>query len=340
MLDLQKITNNDNARTRVYITINIGFGYNSTRILASAEENEDPYRYLGLDIRQIKFHHNPHKSALDMIFNSSSGQIYHNDQSITFKSNTPFKEFCKGLKQSEFNDPHKFSLRTHNCAYAAKFALQLANINIDAPNYVIFNKLGAIFPYFIPAFSLSPTDLYHQARSYKIKTTHLSFQQEIATSALSFWNKKLGDEKQRTIVNNISKDLVQSSKDRPEHTDFYLRTLIETLDLILQLPTEKACENYKAAGRFFQTRTFFSFDNYVKLHTLIAIAGCAVDLLGRSSMLTNLGALALEVSSMAYYFYHLRNKSGVSIEATPLSSQMESLANKRLSDLPSLTFNK
>jgi hypothetical protein len=67
---------------------------------------------------------------------------------INYTSKVSLQEWIKKVETSEFNDHKQYHLLTHNCAYAANFALEAAGIKLfDNKPYVFINRIFDI-PFF------------------------------------------------------------------------------------------------------------------------------------------------------------------------------------------------
>lgn len=71
---------------------------------------------------------------------------YENDFYIQYTSKIPLSTWVQTLQQSDYNDPKKYSLLSHNCAHAAKFALELANIYVFHEQQPYIYSLGILEP--------------------------------------------------------------------------------------------------------------------------------------------------------------------------------------------------
>ena len=99
-------------------------------------------------------------------FNSQSLSCYYflrhisfdDDRYLDFKSEVPLSEWLEKIKQSEYNDPKRYHMLTHNCAHGTNFALEAAGIKLFRGNpYFILNRFD--FPTYLRLPKGWPTEL-------------------------------------------------------------------------------------------------------------------------------------------------------------------------------------
>ena len=212
----------------------------------------------------VKFWHNVSTCGLTNAYQLPT--VHDNDHFVAFDSSVPFNSFCEQLAHSKFNDPCNYSLLRHNCAHGATHALKVAGIPIDAPSFLVYNRIDyhSLINYF-PGFSFSPLDLMERAKSLKIAAlkcqqspesnkSSAEFKYKLAKSSLFFWSRKSANTKIQNTVNIIATELDERSKQQPEHQPNHLSTLIATLNLLLQQPTEKEIDHYCLNAWYYHRR--------------------------------------------------------------------------------------
>jgi len=208
-----------------------------------------------------------------------------NDTYIPFTSKVRFATFCDSFALSEYNDPIEYKMLSHNCANAAYFALQLAEINLPALGRIKMMSLSPNALFRMPGPTLTPIDLYHTARRHKLNAlqsptarwSKMDFKLKLASSTLGFWARKETFDDKRQCIKTICSEIERSVKKRPHHMELYLQTLLDTIDFLMSEKTDFNCQAYAALGdryleRNASRRQRFS-DAHVNLSGLVTILG-------------------------------------------------------------------
>lgn len=229
------------------------------QIFAWAENEEQSWSHKGQEVRSVKIWHNDQQQSINLNDSNFSNLVNcDNDYYVEFKSKIFFKQFCEQFAASEYNDPSCYHYYTHNCANAACFALKIADINLP----VGFLKLTTLAPGFflkIPTPVLTPIDLYHTARKYKLQELQ-HFSNKVCSSikekalALSFWAKSAKNEK-KEYVDVILANIQKNMKTRPHHMELYLEILTQTYALLNTESTEEEQMAYFGFSKRFADRT-------------------------------------------------------------------------------------
>lgn len=210
------------------------------QIYAYAEDHEES-SFKVYNARAVKIWHN--ESRLSMQPYDSKLKNCDNDYFVLFKSSVLFSVFCEQFYSSEYNDSNKYHFFKHNCANAANHALKLANIDLEITNSI---RLSRVYPNSIikiPSTLVTPSDLYHLAKNYKIKELidtkqpfrSIYFKIKLATAKLRLWVKKADDAQIKNNIAIILSEIEQSMQTRTHHAEFYLKVLINTIDLVMYL---------------------------------------------------------------------------------------------------------
>lgn len=260
------------------IKLNVYQNGSCAQIYAYAEDHEENYFFESYSTRNIKIWHNKHFRSLHTSIVPLNN--CHNDYSVTFKSRVLFKEFCDKFYISEFNDPSKYRVFSHNCSHAANFALKLADIDLNISDGIRFTRISSPeIPISIPLKALSPSDLYCIARDYKIKTlqdqkkplSHINFKTELASHTLHFWTKKTNDDQIKKNAITIELEERNNIHANMHHAEIYLKALIDTIDIIIDLANKVNMERYKESACFFKTRSL-SLSKQLQHQQLMIIA--------------------------------------------------------------------
>lgn len=220
------------------IQLNVLQNGTCAQIYAYAEDHEKSFSTLH-DARAIKIWHNEGESSMQT-YNSTLNNC-DNDYFILFKSSVPFAAFCEQFYTSEYNDSSKYNYYGHNCANAANHALKLANIDLEITNGI---RLSRIYPNSIikiPTTLITPSDLYHLAKNYKIKEfidtkqpfSSIYFKIKLATKKLALRAKTADDDRIKDNIEIILSEIEQSMQTRTHHAEFYLKVLINTIDVAM-----------------------------------------------------------------------------------------------------------
>lgn len=239
------------------IKLNVSQKGSCSRLYVYAEDYEEGYLLSPHEekIRAVRIWHNKSISSMSM---AKPLDNCYNDYTVTFKSNVPFKDFCEKFSHSEFNDKSKYSLYTHNCAHGANFALKLANIDLNVSDGIRLTRIfSPEYNIKLPLKAFGPSDLYCLARDYKIKILQkqpINFKTELAVHALKFWAKKTNDAEIKKQTDIIESDAKRQIDNNMHHSEIYLKALIDTIDIVINLGKRIESENYKNAASFFKTR--------------------------------------------------------------------------------------
>jgi hypothetical protein len=186
----------------------------------------------------VKFLHNPTRESLITQYEIPQGQD--DDFSITLTSSVNFNDFCHVLKTSEFNNPKKYSMRTHNCAHGVMYALKQAGIHlIDIPAYNILIRVDAIGLVRYPFFSTTPFDLYYHLKKHKIAAVRESkelLEFNTQKNNLTFWQVPAGTKQVKTLVTDIVKEVEKKQYAHEEHTKKYADLLMQIYQFITYSP--------------------------------------------------------------------------------------------------------
>lgn len=244
------------------IKLNVYPNGSCAQIYAYAEDHEEYYLYESLcKLRAVKIWHNDGGLKSLGVTPPVPLENCYNDYTVTFKSKVTFNEFCEQFSRSEFNDSSKYHPLTHNCSHAANFALKLAGIDLNISNGIRLTKIpGVLFP--IPFKALTPTDLYELAKKYKIKMlneetkplNNINFRTELAAKALTFRGRATQDDEVKHTVNTIAAEGLTELKQNPHHAEIYLKMMIDSVDILLNLSSKINDESYKNSANFFKTR--------------------------------------------------------------------------------------
>lgn len=230
------------------------------QIYAFAEPNEEGWAY---NARSVKICHNPEVrgigTPLKLLMNCD------NDRSISFHSKVPFAKFCSQFEASEYNDPKNYSLFFHNCANGAHYALELAEIGIPSLSTMKLMHISPDSLTPIPGPTLTPISLYKMACEHK-KTeaetcsrvlSTVGFKAELASSSLLFWSKKEKSPEKRQNVDTIVSEINRSIELRPHHSEQYIATMIDTIDLLMRATTQEDSQQYAKLAYGFRERPIF-----------------------------------------------------------------------------------
>lgn len=232
----------------------------STHLYVLAERGEQGCSVDNGIFYQLRIMHNPRTCAID--FFPELPVNCDNDYYLTFRSKVSFSSFCSRFMASEYNDPKNYNLIFHNCANAAHFVLTIAEIDFPSISNLRLMSLSPQILTRIPGPALIPVDLFRTAVKHKIKQleyatapfSKTSFKVALASTTLNFWARNEANikkkESARTVVSEIN-FLVQK---RPHHTELYLQNLLDTIEILMGVKTQKEAEEYLAGSRLFQER--------------------------------------------------------------------------------------
>jgi hypothetical protein len=241
-------------------------------------------------------------------------------------------------------------LLTHNCAYAANFALEAAGIKLfDNKPYVFINRIFDI-PFFrIPLFcTITPYDLFDRAKYHKLKqlqASNVETEYRVLDFKIKLWCSLNTLTKERNVVAKIQNEVEKRHKRYPEHTEAQIDVLLKTLQLIRHLPSDEECNAYQRSAYQFMKRVPTK-TGQLRLYLIILFSlslGCMVEScfdLGirrnwkgsERTCVENLGLLLVSSAT----FFKLPNKinslgtaGGSVAQPTELSKSMCELVNIR-----------
>ncbi|KTD17434.1 hypothetical protein [Legionella jordanis] len=218
----------------MYIKLNVLKDQLCAQIYAYSDNEQDCYQLSGSKTYQVKIWHNANSPSLTIP--QSELKNYDNDLCVSFHSRIRFKDFCEGFESSKYNDPNCYHYLKHNCADAANFALQLADIRLP----IGYIKMTSPAPYVllrVPSPILTPFDLFQSARRHKLKqleTSNINFKLELAFSAYGFWAKSTKNKEVEIKSETVISEFEKSIKARSHRAEHYLEAIIESTDQLLK----------------------------------------------------------------------------------------------------------
>lgn len=272
-----------------------------------------------------------------------------NDLYISYESKIPLEEWEAKVKSSEFNDPKRYRLLTHNCAYAANFALEAAGIKLFSGRpHMLVNRLYDFSLIRIPLCILTPYDLFYFAKAQKIKelkSSNSEMQYRFTELRIKLWCNFNPLTKEAKLATKIADEIEKKHKHHPEHTEAQIDVLLKTLQLVKYLPSDEECDAYlKSANQFKQrtpTKTGQLRNYLIMLHCFSfgIIVGALCDIAcaysGKKNVLTHKQNLGLLFSATFALFKlpskirPLMHSPGSTAEPTELSESMKELASLR-----------
>ena len=135
-------------------------------LYAWSDKEEDHYEKDGVKVYAIRFNFYDRKGSSISADEPDSYDEDHN--SVILYSDKSFNEFCARLGGSEFSDGHSFDPINMNCVDSIKFALELADININ------FDERRGC-KHIIGFFCCPSTMTLHANSSLRLKMTGIKF---------------------------------------------------------------------------------------------------------------------------------------------------------------------
>lgn len=251
-------------------------GIDTAQIFIWADKDDkEGFMFNSVIQHKMMFHHNPCSHSLRTF--APLFQNLDDNYSVDFELEMSFKDYCKKLRMSHFNNRKNYNKITHNCTHAAKEALELAGIKLNLQPYHL-NWVDSSSYLFVPGFILTPYSLFLAAKKYKIAQLN---RQEIENT-FQIGTKSLESLKIKTSsmisqnVDTITSELKRKLQINPHRADFYLRVLIHTNDLLIQATQHEKIPNsqkeeYQQSAIYFRNRLFSKEKSHFNYYSLLFV---------------------------------------------------------------------
>lgn len=313
----------------MFIMLNIVSQGTCAQVYARADDYEASYK----DDRQVKIWHNHCFPSLKPA--SWPNHQFENDSFVTFNSTVPFETFCEQFAATEYNNPEFYHLINHNCANAAKVALQLAEIQLDMP-FIHFGRCfepSSTIRVPVPNnIFLTPLGLFEAAQKFKIQQLQggsltTQFSQLVTKLQLQIDTQRGQLERAQSQI-ILSKTIHRAEK-RPHHLESCSEVLIATSDMLSNDSSTTDFKSYLSKASFFKhrirpiTAVYFArlFDKFVFIelcHWMMLFAGIEPEY----GYLLNLAAVLLTIKGVYSLVQDIRNFSDETAKETRLSTAM------------------
>lgn len=310
-------------------------GGRCARVYAQAETIEEWYsdRKINISVGQARIIHNNKLPGISFDYEPPSH--YDNDYRVTFKSEVRFNQFCQQFINSEFNDPNKYDSYVHNCAHAAFYALQIADIRFSIPT-IKWTYFPSVINLKFPSTILSPFYLYQRTKQHKLTTLKLDELDAKKKSLSSKLQNLVMDDAKKAHVEQVIVCVTNNMATNPVNAEHYLGALEATLDFLKSERDEIKKSVYSDRFRMFKTHPnprgmkegadIFLFTLFALLIIWLQIA--AKYMVGGSNKNDQIIPSALVVIFLGFYLRYFRAIFAREVRKdtdTPLSNSMENL---------------
>lgn len=188
-----------------------------------------------------------------------------------FESKVPLNEWLEKIKTSEFNDPKRYDNLKHNCANGTLFALEAADIPLPITKFV--------FPA-NSALPMDPANLFYSVKLDKLKTVYEAKSNpcyDFTEFRIKLWSETHPSDSNKNLVTEIVEEIDKRQQQHPEHIDAHIDVLMQTYQLITQLPTAEKCDVYlKSSEQFHQRNMSKNFKKAILLNLMSSLVGSAL----------------------------------------------------------------
>lgn len=239
----------------MFIRFNITSRGETSYVYAWSENSNNKLTYA--------FHHTPTNKSLK--FNGYAFSC-ENDNYVTFKCSINIDDWRFRLEASDYNSPDQYRVFSHNCAHAARFALEAAGIkvhSIKSPTF--FNRINP-YPLRIPLGTLSPYDLYQDVKDYKfaqLLTMNAEAKYQFTELRIKLWCAFTSLNKEKQLVGKIIDEIHSRHQRYPEHTEAQIDVLMQTYHLITRIPTLAECDEYLHSSQQFMQRVLSKQSKFI-----------------------------------------------------------------------------